>query len=106
MTSDQHSNQSRAGCTTKTQRTRCSLSTFASHGISEGVAWNHFSVPGNFVYGTPLDELDVQAMAAHTLYAGDLADELDKLKIPYILLPDSLGQFSLFPVTRLNPAGD
>lgn len=61
----------------------------ASHGISEGVAWNHFSVPGNFVYGAPLDELDVDEMAAHTIYAGYLADELDKLKIPYILLLDS-----------------
>lgn len=36
-----------------------------------------------------LDQLDVQAMATHTVYAGDLADELDKLKIPYILLLDS-----------------
>jgi hypothetical protein len=62
---------------------------YAGHGVSEGVAWNHFSVPGNFVYGAPLDRLDIEAVASHTINAGLLADELDRLKIPYVLLLDS-----------------
>ena len=61
----------------------------AGHGISEGIAWTHFSVPGNFVYGAPLDRLDVDAVAQHTVYAAGVADELDRLKVPYLLLLDS-----------------
>src|SRR5487761_1981878 len=41
---------------------------FAGHGISEGVAWNHFSVPGNFVYGAPLKRLDAEELARHTVH--------------------------------------
>jgi hypothetical protein len=62
---------------------------FAGHGISEGIAWNHFSVPGNFVYGPPLDRLDIEAMAGHTIHAAGVADELDKLGVPYLLLLDT-----------------
>lgn len=62
---------------------------FAGHGISEGVAWNHFSVPGNFVYGAPLKRLDAEELARHTVHAANLAAELDRLRIPYLLLLDT-----------------
>jgi hypothetical protein len=62
---------------------------FAGHGISEGIAWNHFSVPGNFVYGAPLDRLDIEAMARHTIHAAGIADEIEKFGVPYLLLLDT-----------------
>lgn len=62
---------------------------FVGHGISEGIAWNHFSVPGNFVFGAPLDRLNIEELASHTIHAASVADELDKLKVPYVLLLDT-----------------
>ncbi|ANB74914.1 hypothetical protein AYM40_20910 [Paraburkholderia phytofirmans OLGA172] len=62
---------------------------FAGHGLSEGVAWNHFSVPGNFIYGSPMERLDVEELAKHTIYAGELVDALESLKIPFVLLLDT-----------------
>jgi hypothetical protein len=62
---------------------------FVGHGISEGIAWNHFSVPGNFVYGAPLTRLDVEELASHTIHAASVADDLDKLRVPYVLLLDT-----------------
>jgi hypothetical protein len=77
----------------------------AGHGISEGIAWTHFSVPGNFVYGSPLERLDVDAVAQHTIYASGVADELDQLKVPYMLLLDSCysGKAADFTSPFLSP---
>ena len=77
----------------------------AGHGISEGIAWTHFSVPGNFVYGPPLERLDAEAVAQHTIYAAGVADELDRLKVPYMLLLDSCysGKAADFTSPFLSP---
>jgi hypothetical protein len=74
---------------------------FAGHGVSEGVAWNHFSVPGNVVYGAPLARLDVDEIARHMIHAGLLTDKLDALKIPYLLLLDTC--YAGQPVSFTSP---
>ncbi len=61
----------------------------ASHGVSEGVGWNHFSVPGTFLYPGKLSELDIGSLSAATLYAGNLADRLDHSGARYVLILDS-----------------
>jgi hypothetical protein len=62
---------------------------FAGHGISEGVAWNHFSLPGDFAYGKPLQHLDIEALGRSTIHAAALVDRLDRTGIPYLLLLDN-----------------
>jgi hypothetical protein len=61
----------------------------ASHGLSEGIAWSHFSIPGNFGYRGDPDKLDIDALSKTTLYAGSLVDDLEKLHIPFLVLLDS-----------------
>jgi hypothetical protein len=62
---------------------------FAGHGISDGIAWNHFSVPGNFLYTGDVYNLNIEALADETLYADSLADQLDKAKVPYLAILDT-----------------
>lgn len=62
---------------------------FAGHGVSEGVAWNHFSIPGDFVYGNPMEKLDIEELAKHTIYAGELVETLEVMKVPFVLLLDT-----------------
>jgi hypothetical protein len=61
----------------------------ASHGISDGIAWNHFSIPGDFLYMGDVNKLDVERLSDKTLYAGSLADQLDKAKVPYLVILDT-----------------
>jgi hypothetical protein len=42
---------------------------FAGHGISEGVAWNHFSLPGTFTYEGKPEQLNIEDLSKTTLYA-------------------------------------
>jgi hypothetical protein len=67
---------------------------FAGHGMAEGIGWNHFSIPGDFAYAGDPASLAPDALAAHTLYAASLADELDKLRIPYLMLLDTCSEGS------------
>lgn len=78
---------------------------FAGHGISEGVAWNHFSVPGNLALRGPMGRLDAAEMARHTIHAASLADALDKVGMPYLLLLDTCyeGQPASFGSPVLTP---
>jgi hypothetical protein len=62
---------------------------FAGHGITEGFAWNHFSLPGDFTYEGALASLDMETLSRRTLHAAALNDELDKLAIPYLVLLDT-----------------
>jgi hypothetical protein len=62
---------------------------FAGHGISEGIAWSHFSVPGDFAYRGDPGSLDIEVLSRSTLYAGDLVDELEKLHVPFLVLLDT-----------------
>jgi hypothetical protein len=61
----------------------------ASHGMSEGIAWSHFSIPGDFGYRGDPNELNIDKLSTSTLYAGALVDDLQKLKVPFLVLLDS-----------------
>ena len=65
---------------------------FAGHGMAEGVGWNHFSIPGDFAYTGNAASLDPVDLADHTLHAGGLGDELDKLHIPYLVMLDTCSE--------------
>ena len=65
---------------------------FAGHGMAEGVGWNHFSIPGDLVYTGDPARLDVEALTNYTLHAATLADRLDKLHIPYLVILDSCSE--------------
>lgn len=62
---------------------------FAGHGISEGVAWNHFSIPGNLVVRGAIADLTIDQLALKTLHAASLADEIEKLGVRYVVLLDT-----------------
>jgi hypothetical protein len=62
---------------------------FAGHGISEGIAWNHFSVPGNLVYRGAANELGIDELAQKTLHAASLVDDLERLGVHYAVLLDT-----------------
>lgn len=76
----------------------------ASHGMSEGIAWSHFSIPGDFVYRGNPDDLNIDALSKSALYAGSLVDELEKFKIPFLVIFDSCsdGQEKHFEPTVLS----
>ena len=62
---------------------------FAGHGMSEGIAWSHFSIPGDFTYRGDATDLDLEGLSNSTLYAGALVDELGKLHIPFLVMLDT-----------------
>jgi hypothetical protein len=61
----------------------------ASHGMSEGIAWSHFSIPGDFGFRGDPNDLDIDGLSKSALYAGALVDNLEKLHIPFLVLLDS-----------------
>jgi hypothetical protein len=62
---------------------------FAGHGISEGIAWNHFSVPGTLLLDDTYDRMDPPELEKHTLYAGALVDKLESFKVPFLVILDT-----------------
>jgi hypothetical protein len=62
---------------------------FVGHGISEGISWSHFSVPGTLLLDDNYEREDIAELAKHTLYAGALIDELESFGIPYIVILDT-----------------
>lgn len=62
---------------------------FAGHGISEGVGWTQFMVPGDFLYSGSISELPVEPLSKATLTASLLADRLDKAGSRYLMLIDA-----------------
>jgi hypothetical protein len=62
---------------------------FAGHGISEGIAWNHFSVPGNLVFRGAIGDLSIDELALKTLRAASLVDDLEQLGVRYVVLLDN-----------------
>jgi hypothetical protein len=62
---------------------------FAGHGISEGIAWNHFSVPGTLLLDDTYDRMDAAELEKHTLYAGSLVDKLEGFKISFLVILDT-----------------
>jgi hypothetical protein len=79
---------------------------FAGHGISEGFAWNHFSVPGNFVRRGALNELSIEALTQKTLCAADLVDELQKWQVPFLVLLDTCYEGSAATVSSSILSGE
>lgn len=65
---------------------------FAGHGISEGIGWNHFSVPGDFASSRDIATLGIEELTAATLHAADLVDTLESYKIPFLLLLDTCSE--------------
>ena len=61
----------------------------AGHGVSEGFGWNHYSVPGDFVFKGDPEALKLADLTGYALHAGTFADQLDKLGSPYVLLLDA-----------------
>ncbi|MCO5966025.1 hypothetical protein GOB42_24990 [Sinorhizobium meliloti] len=62
---------------------------FAGHGISEGVAWNQFLVPGDFLYDGTLADKDIEGLARSTLTAADLMGRLNAGKVRYLAILDA-----------------
>jgi hypothetical protein len=58
------------------------------HGVSEGIGWNHYSIPGNFTYRADAD-LTVDNLSKNAIYDGDIADVLDKSGAAYAILLDN-----------------
>jgi hypothetical protein len=80
----------------------------ASHGLSEGIAWSQFFIPVDFVYRGDPSHLDIDTLSNSTLYAGALVNELEKLKIPFLVMLDSCrdGDEKHFFAVRPVPGSD
>jgi hypothetical protein len=62
---------------------------FAGHGISEGVGWNLFMVPGTFLYTGDLADHDIESIAASTIPAAKLVEQLDHTGVRYVAVLDT-----------------
>lgn len=60
---------------------------FAGHGLSEGIAYNHFSIPGDYVGPVVLDE--VMSTEEKTVYAGTVVNKLKQAGRPFMALLDT-----------------
>lgn len=60
---------------------------FSGHGISEGIGWNLFSVPGDFVGPFPVRDID-QASEEYLLSAAEVIDRLEASGVPFLVLFD------------------
>lgn len=61
----------------------------AGHGISEGVAWNHYWLPGSFTYRGEGRDLAQNDLSGDAVHAATLVAQLNGLGVPYILLIDA-----------------
>ena len=62
----------------------------AAHGVSEGLGWSQFSIPGPMTYEGELATLARrEAIELHAVAAGDLVDRLKKSGSPYLLILDN-----------------
>jgi hypothetical protein len=62
---------------------------FAGHGLSEGIAWNHFSIPGDFAYRGDAQDLNIEGLSNSTLHTSALVDELQTFHVPFLVLLDN-----------------
>lgn len=60
---------------------------FCGHGVSEGVGWNHFSIPSDFV--VPTEKVNIQTLTDSAIYAGEVSDAIEAQKMTGLLLLDS-----------------
>ncbi len=70
----------------------------AAHGISDGFAWNHFSVPGDLIYRGDPDALPPDQLGEQAIYASAVVDRLNKAHVHYVLILDTCyeGKASVF----------
>jgi hypothetical protein len=61
----------------------------AGHGVADGIAWNHFSLPGTFLYEGNADRLSIDGLTKSALHAGSLVDDLEKLNVPFMVILDT-----------------
>jgi len=67
---------------------------YCGHGISEGIGWNQFLVPGDFnkkpknLSSDPL-ALDLEKLSNELLYVGEITDLLSKSEFQYMCLIDA-----------------
>lgn len=59
---------------------------FCGHGVSEGIAWNQFLVPGNV--DTTVKSSGVVEISESMIYVGDISDLLKENDLPFMLLLD------------------
>jgi hypothetical protein len=62
---------------------------FAGHGVSEGLGWNQFLIPGDFVYRKDPKTLTVEDLRDTTIHAGTLVDALESSGLPYAAVLDT-----------------
>jgi len=60
---------------------------FCGHGVSEGIGWSHFSIPGDFTI--PLKGVNPGTMIESAVYASEISDLIEEQKIPAMLLLDA-----------------
>ena len=58
------------------------------HGVSEGLGWNHYAIPGNFTYRRDQD-LEVDNLSKNAIYDGAVTDILDKSGSAYVMILDT-----------------
>jgi len=84
---------------------------FAGHGISEGMAWNHFSLPGDFAYRGDLSSIvsrQVSELESTTIHAGVWVALMTERKLPFLVLLDTCyeGQADEFVWKPMIPPDD
>lgn len=78
----------------------------AAHGISDGFAWNHFSVPGDLTYRGEPGKLSPAQLGEQAIYAADIAFRVKKARLRYLLILDTCyeGTPSVFQSPVLSQA--
>ena len=59
---------------------------YNGHGLGEGVGWNLFSIPGDFIGPLPSD---VEILSRQTIYASEIVERLEKSEVPFLILFDN-----------------
>ena len=62
---------------------------FVGHGVSEGIGWNHFSLPGTFKDRSDEVANDIEWLHSQAIHAGTLVGHLNGAAVPYLLLFDN-----------------
>ena len=62
----------------------------AGHGISEGIGWHQFSVPGNLVIEyKDLNFLDIEALSKRAISPGNVSDLLEEAGLAHLVIVDT-----------------
>jgi hypothetical protein len=61
---------------------------FVGHGVSEGLGWNHFLLPGDFTFSDAVADLQVNNLAARAVPSSEVVDSLEKSGASFLVLFD------------------